>query len=459
MTDMLSSQHYAPKHGVRLISTRLDLWMVVPLLLSEPTVAIDLEGDLTPSDSCCVDMIQAYLPTSDVVLLIHSASIAPAEISRALKPWLESAAHCKLLCDARADSDALQYAYGIRLAGVSDVQLAHAMVTGELRSVGLTPGDSTFFFPTGLSRLTSQYCGEQVGAPLVELKTHFSALFNSGEAPFRHLPLTPAAVTYAASDAWHVWLVHCALQPRIEAAGLAPLLNRASENRAGEFRDVVGGRALWEERMARAKRERNSRKTGLRERVAKAKADREHRPGVEASASAKRKRATSAAEAPLGGAATSPPPRKQRVVSGPACACCGVAFSSSLQLEEHLRGKHHAMVAKVVQRVRLAPLRLSADTPLDEAAVRCAMAKYGDVRRLTVSNRDEGQSDGMRRPWEAVLEYSSNAEVGKVLGQKKALLVNGAKVSAVVLSEEAAEAMRKKRSEGKEKEKEAAQGA
>lgn len=46
---------------VRLIATSLDLKIVLPVLLTERIVSLDLEGDLTPSESCCIDMIQVDL--------------------------------------------------------------------------------------------------------------------------------------------------------------------------------------------------------------------------------------------------------------------------------------------------------------------------------------------------------------------------------------------------------------
>jgi len=381
---------------------------------------------------------QAYLPTADVVLLIHTASISPEHVASALQPWLESSVHTKLLCDVRADADALQYVYGIRLAGASDVQLAHAMVTGELRSIGLTPGDSPFFFPTGLSRLTYEYCGEQVGEPLAQLKSQFSSLFDAGDAPFRTLPLSPAAATYAASDAWHVWLVHQALLPRIEAAGLGPLLSRASDNRAAEFRDVPGGRKLWEARLRQAKRERSankaSRPTGspsTEQRGARALHEKDEgcRNKCERQSRVGKKRQRDAAADRASG--TLPP--KRRVVSGPACACCGIRFSGQAQLEEHRRGKHHSMVAAVVDQPTRVCLRVSADVQLDEDKLRATLGPYGEIRKVRVTA--PFTATGLNGEWRAVVEFGSNAEVGRVLGQKL-LFVDGCKLRTVALPEE-----------------------
>ncbi|KAL1515473.1 hypothetical protein AB1Y20_002097 [Prymnesium parvum] len=398
-------RQYAPKHGVRLIYSALDLTIVTPLLLSEPIVGLDLEGDLTPSATCRIDLMQerVYLPSVDLVLLIHTASIPAHEVARCLKDWLESSAHTKVLCDVRADADALQHIFGIRLSGVSDVQIAHAMLSGELTSISLSPADSPFFFPTGLSRLAYEYCGEQLGAPLMKLKAVFSAVFERGGTPFRTLPLSSAALTYAASDAWHVWLVHEALRPRLDAANLAPLVLRASETRASEFRDVPDGRALWDAKLKQSRR-------------AKAKA-----------AGAPEKRPRDAPPA-AGGEA------KRRVVSGPMCAQCGVRFSGEAQLAEHRGGKHHALVAAVVARRRLVPLRLSAGAPLDEEKVRVALSEFGTIQTLRVGVEGGRANDP---PFRAVLEFSCNAEAGRALGQKL-LYVDGVKVKATPLSEEEA---------------------
>ena len=127
-------QQFAPKHGVRMLRSMLELSMVLPLLSSESVAAIDLEGNLTPtSPECGIDLLQIYLPIADVVLLIHLVSLPKQPVADLLRPWLSSPSHTKVLCDARVDADALHHLYGIRLAGVVDVQLCHAAATGELQ--------------------------------------------------------------------------------------------------------------------------------------------------------------------------------------------------------------------------------------------------------------------------------------------------------------------------------------
>ena len=53
---------------------------------------------------------------------MHTASMEANGVSRLLGPWLTSPTHHKILCDCRADSEALQVVYGVRLQGVIDVQ-------------------------------------------------------------------------------------------------------------------------------------------------------------------------------------------------------------------------------------------------------------------------------------------------------------------------------------------------
>jgi hypothetical protein len=62
-------------------------------------------------------------------------------VSRLLGPWLTSPAHHKILCDCRADSEALQVVYGVRLQGVIDVQVLHAVLSKQLPQIVAT-GDA-----------------------------------------------------------------------------------------------------------------------------------------------------------------------------------------------------------------------------------------------------------------------------------------------------------------------------
>jgi hypothetical protein len=130
-TSSMAGDGFAPKHGVRLLRRRLDLQMVLPLLLANPVTALDLEGQLdpympaagvkpsgvkpTPGDGVAaetagedvgaaseagngvfgVDLLQVYVPSVDLVLLIYTPDMTPAAVARILGPWLTSAAHAK----------------------------------------------------------------------------------------------------------------------------------------------------------------------------------------------------------------------------------------------------------------------------------------------------------------------------------------------------------------------------
>jgi len=59
-------------------------------------------------------------------LLVHTASMEGRGVARLLGPWLSSPAHHKVLCDCRADAEALQVVYGVRMQGVIDVQARRA---------------------------------------------------------------------------------------------------------------------------------------------------------------------------------------------------------------------------------------------------------------------------------------------------------------------------------------------
>ncbi|KAL3932954.1 MAG: hypothetical protein SGPRY_000491 [Prymnesium sp.] len=347
------------------------------------------------------------------------------------------------------------------------------MLVGDLRSISLSPEETPFFFPTGLSRLTYEYCGKQVcgvpshdrracknaaelGEPLAQLKSAFSRVFESGGAPFRALPLSAEATTYAASDAWHVWLVHEALRPRLEAAALTPLVLRASEcfarrvseqsvraeraaesgqpeketwlgccrqalldTRASEFRDVFNGRELWDAKMKQARRRNVSKRQ--RDEGGKMREGGQGKEGGE------------------GGERDGERPAKRRVVRGPMCAEGRVRFSGEKQLEEHRGGKHHAMVASVVGKPQPTSLMLRASVTLEESKLLSALSVFGEVRRLQLLPKSSKHAG-----FGAILEYSSSAEVGRALGPKE-LYVDGIKVSVVPASGRDMEARERKR--------------
>ena len=456
----------APKHGVRMLRSMLEVQMAMPAILAEPLTAIDLEGDLAPSPTCCIDLLQVHLPTTDAVLLLHMASLPRQPLAALLRPWLESESHPKVLCDVRSDAEALQHLYAIRLQGVIDVQLSHAAATGELAklrasaSAGESVSPSDFAFPTGLSKLTSIYCGREVADPISALKAQFGALFDAGHSPFHALPLTAAAASYAAADVWHIWLVHEALWSKLQLAGLAMAVLTASEQRTGEFRDVPGGRERWDAAVAKVRGARaaagragaaskadspagkGSRERGTRNQN-KGRGAAEGGPGEGGMAAAPaalvgaagRNGAVAAASGAASAAdvasvpAAQPAAAKKRVVSGPACECCNVRFSGDKQLEEHCGGKRHALAAAVAR--RSTPPALSVEcrqATLDEAGVRASFNEYGAIASVSIDGVKPGARPSKEGgPWFATVLYQDAPAAARALGQRY-ISVNGKRV-------------------------------
>ena len=417
----------APKHGVRLLRSMLEVGLALPAIQAEPLVALDLEGDLTPSATCAVDLLQVYLPSVDAVLLVHVASLPREPLAALLRPWLESPRHLKVMCDPRADSHALQFLMGIRLQGVLDVQLCHAATTGELtRVVSLaaemrrqyaTPAkaaaadkqlvDRGLPYPTGLSRLAATYCPREVAAPVAELKGRFGALFDAGHSPFRTLPLSAAAASYASADVWHIWLVYEALWTTLEQGALAAPVLLASESRAGDFRDVPSGRERWDRLMALAKSHKADKRTKGANTAANTSANAAANAAANTAASAALAAAVSDGNAAVAEAASAPSPavgvgavvgvvgadgpstRKKRQVSGPGCDVCGVCFSGTKQLDEHLQGKRHAIAAAIASAGVPRTLAIECrQAPLDLTAIRTSFQPYGTISRVTLEAQD-----------------------------------------------------------------------
>ena len=442
-----SGQHHAPKHGVRLLRSMLEISMVMPLLTAEPVTAIDLEGNLTPSSAeCAIDLLQIYLPIADVVLLVHTVSLPKQPLAQLLQPWLTSSTHIKVLCDARADADTLHHLYGIRLAGVVDVQLCHALAVGEsLGATGSPDRAGGAFFPAGLSKLTSTYCSAELSAPIAQLKSHFGAIFDSGRSPFRELPLSPAAVAYAASDVWNTFLVYEALWPVLQSKGLAARTLAASESRAGEFRDVAGGREAWEQAIAKRKAGRPERKSQTPTAATTPPAG-----GRSASAAAVLPAAvvpaTNTAPAVIVGeqpalapapAPTEAPPKREkkpRVVSGPGCACCGVFFTGEAQLDEHKQGKRHQIALAASQNPKPPVIAVECrQAPLEAGALVKAFEEYGALASTSLQEADPTGKPvrvspaGKPGPWFATVLYRDSAAAAKALGQRY-LYVGGKRV-------------------------------
>ena len=440
---------FAPKHGVRVVRRELDLALVAPLLHAEPICALDLEGELSSGPGCAVDLIQVYLPTRDLVLLVHCADLGPGAVRAALGGWLQSRDHVKVLCDVRADAEALLHRYAIRLEGVLDVQLAHAMLSGDLPqpAAGAATAATTapaaaaaspeFFYPTGLSRLVAKYGGDALGAELTALKSEFGAYFGAEQRPFRAWPLSARALTYAASDAWCVWLVHASLWPLAERAGLGAALRAAAEQRACEFRDVSDGRQRWETALATRRAEKEARRASAPAAVPARRASASpyvvstgrtaEAAAAEREARRERKRANRAAKV------------ARRVL--PRCECCGVDFNHATQLAAHNAGKRHAAAAAVAAKAEPPPLRVHcAAAPLDEVALRAALRRFGELRKLRV-HAAKGEKAGR-----ALAVFKRSAGAARAVAQRK-IVVEANSVVIEAYPDEKAEAYHKRQAE------------
>jgi exonuclease 3'-5' domain-containing protein 1 len=108
--------------------------------LDTPNAAADLSVDLEGyhlSRHGTISLVQIFVHATNVVYLVHVAVLKAAAFSTpvaatsgifkgmplTLKTVLESSAVTKLFWDCRGDSDALYHLYGVKLAGVIDVQL------------------------------------------------------------------------------------------------------------------------------------------------------------------------------------------------------------------------------------------------------------------------------------------------------------------------------------------------
>jgi hypothetical protein len=123
-------------------------------------------------------------------------------------------------------------------------------------------------------------------------------------------------------------------------------------------------------------------------------------------------------------AAATAPTKKERVVSGPQCVCCGVRFSGAKQLAEHEKGKRHQMAASVA--AMAAPPRMELEcrqAMLDEAAVRGALGKIAPVRSIAPRAPEtvavmEGDSKSTKTVWRASVTFETAAGSALALGQK-----------------------------------------
>lgn len=102
--------------------------MLVNLPISPPSLYIDLEGtNLSRNGSISILQLLVYPRNRTFLLDIHilgdKAFTTPGADGQSMKDILESDAIPKAFFDVRNDSDALFHHFGIRLAGIQDIQL------------------------------------------------------------------------------------------------------------------------------------------------------------------------------------------------------------------------------------------------------------------------------------------------------------------------------------------------
>ena len=315
----------------------------------------------------------------------------------------------------------------------------HAAATGELQKLvpssptnGTPSSPQPFFFPTGLTKLTSTYCSRELSAPISQLKADFGALFDQGRAPFRALPLTAAAATYAAADVWHTYLVYEALWPALQTAGAAVQVALASETRAGEFRDVPGGREKWEQAVASHRAARIAKRStlpiggiaspnGVGVPLPIAPSDLVN--GAPAAAIASGGGAVEAVTTPA--SPKENPNKKKRVVSGPACECCDVRFTGDAQLAEHKQGRRHCIAQAAFDAPSAPTLVVECrHGPIEQAALNAAFSPHGAIGKIELHASDPSGKpsrpvrNGKEGPWFATIVYRESRAAAKCLGQR-----------------------------------------
>ncbi len=141
----------APERSVVLVDTRQAVTSALLALASAQTIAVDCEGvDLDRNGKLC---LLALSPSVEKVYLFDVSVLGKdAFTSEAagvtVKGLLESSTVRKLLYDVRADSDALYHQFGVRLAGVLDLQVAGGVRRGAGAVYGKGPLTSFDTFGT-----------------------------------------------------------------------------------------------------------------------------------------------------------------------------------------------------------------------------------------------------------------------------------------------------------------------
>jgi len=125
----------------------------------------------------------------------------------------------------------------------------------------------------------------------------------------------------------------------------------------------------------------------------------------------------------------------------PRCECCGVDFNHATQLAAHNAGKRHAAAAAVAAKAEPPPLRVHcAAAPLDEVALRAALRRFGDLRKLRV-HAAKGEKAGR-----ALAVFKRSAGAARAVAQRK-IVVEANSVVIEAYPDEKAEAYHKRQAE------------
>lgn len=133
LTSLVKALHVEEDQSkTSMVDSKESVSSMVDVLLDQPTsppcLYIDLEG-INLSRQGTISILQIYVQSKQQTYLVDVHLLGAESFSTAgssnmtLKSILESAAIPKVFFDVRNDSDALFSHYGIRLAGVQDLQL------------------------------------------------------------------------------------------------------------------------------------------------------------------------------------------------------------------------------------------------------------------------------------------------------------------------------------------------
>ncbi|CAI5982446.1 unnamed protein product [Closterium sp. NIES-64] len=158
-------------------------------------IGFDCEGiDLARHGQLCI--MQLALPGAIYLVDVVAGGQA---LVRACTPALESAHVVKAIHDCKRDGEALYFQFGVRLQGIFDTQLAHAMIE-EARGMADVQSDQISFV-----QLASmpQYCGVAY-----DEKEEVRQLMRQDPTFWKHRPWTAVMLRAAADDVRFLPAIH-----------------------------------------------------------------------------------------------------------------------------------------------------------------------------------------------------------------------------------------------------------